>query len=217
VRVIVTAGPTVEDIDDVRFLSNRSSGRLGYAIAERFASLGHKVALISGPVCLECPPGIERLSVRSCDEMAEAVWNRLPDADVVVMAAAVADFKPATRVSGKIKKTDKGLTLRLVKTVDILAGVGERHTARQTIVGFALEAGGPDDPASRKSALDKMARKHLDAIVLNSPENIGATRGEIVIIGSDGEEIARASGTKEELAKAVVDAAIGIHGKGHRK
>ena len=214
--VIVTAGPTVEDIDDVRFLSNRSSGRLGYAIAARFASLGHQVVLVSGPVCLECLPGVERFSVRSCDEMAEAVWSRLPDVDMVVMAAAVADFKPAKRVSGKIKKTDKGLTLRLVKTVDILAGVGERRSAGQTVVGFALEAGGTDDAASREAALDKMKRKKLDAIVLNGPENIGATRGEIVIIGCDGEEIARASGTKEDLAITVVDAAIIIHGKGHR-
>ncbi|MBN1807919.1 MAG: phosphopantothenoylcysteine decarboxylase [Planctomycetes bacterium] len=216
-RILVTAGPTVEDIDDVRFISNRSSGKLGYAVAGKFAELGHEVTLVSGPVCLAPPGGVERVPVRSAEEMGEAVLERLADADVVVMAAAVADFRPAERRSGKIKKSDAGMVLELVKNMDILEEIGKRRSPDQTVAGFCLEAGGPDDPAARKAAMGKVAAKNLDAIVLNGPGNIGADSGRLVVLGSDGEELAAAEGPKEEMAEAIVKAVTGLHRERRRR
>jgi phosphopantothenoylcysteine decarboxylase/phosphopantothenate--cysteine ligase len=161
VRVLVTAGPTREPIDAVRFIANRSSGRQGYAIAEEAARRGADVTLVSGPTALPDPFGVRTVRVESAAEMLEAVDAEFGTSDVVIAAAAVADLRPAAPVSGKIKKAEAPESIALDPTVDILASLGARKGAR-TLVGFAAEAG---DPVA--SARDKLAGKNLDLIVAN--------------------------------------------------
>ena len=122
----MTAGPTVEDIDPVRFVSNRSSGRMGYRIAEAARDRGARVILVSGPTALEAPAGVETLAVRSAEEMQRAVLGRAGEATVVIAAAAVSDYRPAERAASKVKKTQGALSLPLVRTPDILKGLGAR-------------------------------------------------------------------------------------------
>jgi phosphopantothenoylcysteine decarboxylase/phosphopantothenate--cysteine ligase len=164
--VLVSAGPTVEDIDPVRFLSNRSTGRMGYAIAARAASRGARVLLVSGPVALAPPAGCERISVRSARQMHEAIMSRRSDVDAIVMTAAVADYGVAQVSPQKLKKTDK-LTLELEKNPDILAELGERRTGkRPVLVGFALET---HDVIAY--AQDKLKMKRVDLIVANHAQD----------------------------------------------
>jgi phosphopantothenoylcysteine decarboxylase/phosphopantothenate--cysteine ligase len=162
--VVVSAGPTFEDLDDVRYIGNRSSGRMGYAVAVDAARRGARVLLVSGPTSLDAPPGVELVRVRSAAEMYDAMRAAAADADVVVMAAAVADYTPATRADGKIEKQEGGLELRLVRTRDILLELGKaRGTgARPVLIGFAAESG---DPVERGRA--KLRRKGADIIVAN--------------------------------------------------
>ena len=127
------------------------------------------------------------------------------------MAAAVADYRPSQRIAGKIKKDADELMLTLVKTVDVLETISRMRTERQTVIGFALEADGPSAPGARGAALEKAARKNLDAIVLNGPENIGGRSGEIAVFDRSGREIARKRGLKDELAKVIVDVALTLH------
>lgn len=160
-RVLVTGGPTVEAIDPVRYLTNRSSGKMGYAIAEAAARRGAKVTLVSGPTHLQAPANVTRLQVTSAADMYKAVMEHYHDCDVVIKAAAVSDYRPATYTSHKVKKGDKHLTLSLERTPDILSELGKRKTS-QFLVGFAAET---DDV--EKNALDKLTRKNLDLIVAN--------------------------------------------------
>ena len=161
VRVLVTAGPTREPIDAVRFIGNRSSGRQGYAIAEEAARRGADVTLVSGPTQLADPFGVSAVRVETAAEMLAAVVAAYGDAAVVIAAAAVADLRPVAPVSGKIAKADSPETIGLERTVDILALMGE-HKGPRTLVGFAAEVGDPVD-----SARAKLAAKHLDLIVAN--------------------------------------------------
>lgn len=162
VRVLITAGPTHEDLDPVRFLGNRSSGRMGYAIASKALRRGAEVTLVSGPVHLPVPPGANVVSVRSAREMHEAVMSRFDQHEVVVMAAAVADYRPAARKPQKIKK-GVNLELQLVRNPDILADVGARRTRQpKVLVGFALET-----EHLERGARDKLERKGADLIVAN--------------------------------------------------
>ena len=208
-RIVISAGPTVEDIDAVRFISNRSSGRMGYALASGAVERGWRTVLVSGPVELEPPAGLEEfVPVRSAAEMEQALLERFSAAGALVMAAAVADFRPARKEAGKIRRRGR-LLLKLVPTVDILAELGRRK-GNQVLVGFALEPGGTDDPAARAEALEKARRKRLDAIVLNGPENIGSDRGGIVVLAPDGRLLARAEGGKDALARAVLDVVGGL-------
>ena len=161
-KVLVTAGPTVEDIDPVRYITNRSSGKMGYAIAEAARDRGAEVALVSGPVHLEAPAGVEVVNVRSSAELCRAVLDRGAWADVVIQAAAPADFTPAVVASSKIKKTGQGMTIELVSTTDIAAELGRRKHAGQVLVAFAAET---DDVMENAKA--KLARKNADLIVAN--------------------------------------------------
>jgi phosphopantothenoylcysteine decarboxylase/phosphopantothenate--cysteine ligase len=164
VRMVVTAGPTYEDLDPVRYLGNRSSGKMGFAIAASAARRGAEVALIAGPVHLDTPVGVQRMNVRSARQMREAVFAAMP-ADIYVGTAAVADFAPLAIAPQKIKKTagGEGLKLELVRTPDILAEVAKREdTGLKLVVGFAAET---DDVA--RYAKQKLADKHLDLIVAN--------------------------------------------------
>jgi phosphopantothenoylcysteine decarboxylase/phosphopantothenate--cysteine ligase len=160
--VVVTAGPTQEDLDQVRYIGNRSSGRMGYALAAEAARRGARVVLVSGPTSLEPPIGLEVVHVRSAVEMQQAVQLAVRDADLVVMAAAVADFRPIAPVEHKLKKHEGPPQIVLEPTPDILAGLGAGKPPGQTLVGFAAET---DDLES--NAMAKLTRKRLDLIVAN--------------------------------------------------
>lgn len=164
-KVLITAGPTYEKIDDVRFIGNYSSGKMGFALAEEAVRYGAKVTLVAGPVSLKSPSNLERIDVESAREMFDEVMKRRAEADVVILAAAVADFTPSEKHEGKIKKEDTGetLTLRLTKTPDILAAVGAVKGDKQVVVGFALEARNHLDNAQKK-----LVSKRADMIVLNA-------------------------------------------------
>lgn len=161
-RLLLTAGPTFEDLDPVRYLGNRSSGRMGYAIAAQAQRLGMDVVLVSGPVSLPAPAGVQRISVRSAQAMREAVLANLPGTEVFIATAAVADFRPQVRSDSKIKKSgDGGLMLELVQNPDILAEVAARQD-RPFVVGFAAETHDVE-----RYARDKLERKRLDMIAAN--------------------------------------------------
>lgn len=202
-RVLVTAGPTHEAIDPVRFLANGSTGTMGYALAAAAARRGAEVTLVSGPTALPTPDGVRRVDVTSADEMHAAV-QRHADADLVVMAAAVADYTPAEPSDRKVKKGDDDLTLRLRRTPDILAALGERKRDGQTLVGFALET-----HDGIEHARGKLERKNLDWIVLNHANEAGAGFGpgtnRVTVLGRDGsaEELDRMP--KVAVAEAILD------------
>ena len=163
-RVLISAGPTLEAIDPVRYVSNHSSGKMGYAIAKAAEKRGASVILVSGPVHLETPVGVTRISVESCDEMAAQMMLNLPDADIIIKVAAVADYKPMDPKAGKIKKKEgqKGLTLSMVENPDILKLIGEKKRNDQFLVGFAAET---ED--LEKNAVLKIKKKNLDMIAAN--------------------------------------------------
>jgi phosphopantothenoylcysteine decarboxylase/phosphopantothenate--cysteine ligase len=161
-RVLVSAGPTAEPLDPVRVLTNRSSGKMGFRIAERARARGAKVTLVSGPSSEPAPQGVDVLRVQTAAEMKDAILGRLDAADVVVMAAAVADYRPEVEAPQKIKKDDKPLALKLVRTDDILMAISSRRTKDQTIVGFAAET-----EALERNAREKLGKKKLDLIVAN--------------------------------------------------
>jgi phosphopantothenoylcysteine decarboxylase / phosphopantothenate---cysteine ligase len=169
--VVVTAGPTYEDLDDVRYIGNRSSGRMGYAVAAEAVRRGARVVLVTGPSPLVAPAGVEFVRVRSAEEMDAAVQRHALDADIIVMAAAVADYTPARRASGKIEKTDAPLELALVRTPDILATLGQARAGKTkpVLVGFAAESGNPVERGRQK-----LVRKGADLIVANDISLEGA-------------------------------------------
>lgn len=205
-RVLVTAGPTYEDLDPVRYIGNRSSGRMGYAIAEEAARRGAVVTLVAGPGRLPPPPGTSVVPVRSAAEMHAAVIARADDADLVVMAAAVADYTPVAPAARKIEKTDAPLTVTLVRTRDILAELGalpSRAQGRPVLVGFAAET---DDVVARARA--KLARKRADLIVANDVSRADAgfevETNAVVLVSPEGvEELARQS--KSAVAARILD------------
>ena len=214
-NLLVTAGPTCEDIDDVRFISNRSSGRSGYAVAEEAARRDHAVILVSGPVDLPPPEGVRLVRVRSAAEMHAACLERFRDVDALVAAAAVADFTPAQRTPGKIKKQPSDLVIRLTRTPDILLDLAKRRT-RQAIVCFALESppagndpGALSDPTGlaslRLNAEKKLREKGADAIVLNAPESFGRDRAHFALLTARGEWHALGLITKQSLAARLLD------------
>jgi phosphopantothenoylcysteine decarboxylase / phosphopantothenate---cysteine ligase len=162
--VVVTAGPTYEDLDDVRYIGNRSSGRMGYAVAAEAVRRGARVVLVSGPSPLVTPAGVELVRVRSAEQMHAAVQRHALDADIIVMAAAVADYTPARRAPGKIEKADAPLEVALVRTSDILATLGQARAGKTkpVLVGFAAESGNPVERGRQK-----LVRKGADLIVAN--------------------------------------------------
>jgi len=210
--VVVTAGPTYEDLDDVRYIGNRSSGKMGYAVAAEAVRRGARVILVSGPSTLSAPAGVELVRVRSAEQMNTAVQRHATEADVVVMAAAVADYTPARRASGKIEKSEGPLGLELVRTPDILANLGKARggAARPVLVGFAAESG---DPVER--GRQKLLRKGADLIVANdiSTEGLGfdSDMNAASIIDRTSVE-AFAPGLKSALAARILDRAEALIG-----
>ena len=199
-RVLVTAGPTHEDLDPVRFLGNRSSGRMGYAIASSALGRGAEVTLVSGPVDLPEPSGANMVRVRSAMQMHEAVMSRFDRFDVVIMAAAVADYRPATRAPHKIKKGGE-LQVELVRNPDILADVGARRVERPAVlVGFALET-----ERLEQSARDKLERKGADLIVANAAGDAlgGETNQAMLVDATTATPLPKMS--KRALADEIVD------------
>jgi phosphopantothenoylcysteine decarboxylase/phosphopantothenate--cysteine ligase len=169
-KILITAGPTYEKIDPVRFIGNYSTGKMGYAIAEELANLGADVHLVSGPVHIQTQnPNIKLYKVESALEMLEICTNLFADCDVAIMAAAVADYRPESFQTNKIKKHSDDLVLKLVKNPDILATLGTIKKQGQFLIGFALETNNEID-----NAKEKLLRKNADAIVLNSLNDPGA-------------------------------------------
>ncbi|WP_290087629.1 bifunctional phosphopantothenoylcysteine decarboxylase/phosphopantothenate--cysteine ligase CoaBC [Paramuribaculum intestinale] len=205
-KVMITAGPTYEKIDPVRFIGNYSSGKMGYAIADEAARRGAEVTVVSGPVSVvPSEPGVRVIKVESAREMMEAAEREFAGADVAVMAAAVADYAPAEPAPGKIKREGgEPPVIRLVKNPDIAAALGERKRPGQTLVGFALETDHEMD-----NAAGKMKRKHLDMIVLNSLRDKGAGFGTdtnlVTILSADGRTTRYDLKSKREVACDILD------------
>lgn len=200
-NVLITAGPTQEAIDPVRYISNHSTGKMGYAIAKAFASAGANVTLVSGPTALPIlHPSIRRIKVRSAQEMFEATEAEFDKASVVVLSAAVADYTPVHVADQKIKKSEREFSLALTKTIDIAATLGARKKAGQYMMGFALETND-----ERSNALKKLHAKNLDWIVLNSLRDEGAGFGhdtnKITVIDKNEQTSEFALKTKDEVAQ----------------
>lgn len=211
-RALVTAGPTFEAIDPVRFIGNHSTGKMGYAIAQELANQGAQVTLVSGPTSLDVPSGIELVRVTSAAEMHEACTSRFNSADIAVLSAAVADYKPARIAEQKIKKGNENLTLELIKTHDIAADLGKKKQNGQLIVGFALETENEVTHAEKK-----LVSKNFDMIVLNSLNDSGAGFGhdtnKITLLDSHKKIKEFTLKSKKEVARDIVNAIIErIHG-----
>lgn len=229
-KVLITAGPTYEKIDPVRFIGNYSSGKMGFALAEECARRGAEVTLVAGPVSLACSEAIHRIDVESCEEMYQAATEAFKGSDAAILCAAVADFRPETQAKEKIKReptpdpslkggedanniapskmrgnsgySEDGLTLRLVANPDIAAALGKMKTEKQVLVGFALETN--DEESNAKKKLEK---KNLDFIVLNSLQNKGtcfqSDENQISIISHEGQHD-YGKKTKQEVAKDII-------------
>lgn len=187
VSILITAGPTREHLDDVRFLSNGSSGRMGCALASAALAAGHEVTLVLGPVEVQPPPRARVISVVSALQMQAAAESAFAGADIVVAAAAVADWRPAERSAGKPAKAPGATTLRLVPNPDIVAGLAARKGSR-VVFGFGLESGSAGLPAAVTRGRQKLDRKRLDGIVVNLDDAIGRDAAEFVLCLADGRD-----------------------------
>jgi phosphopantothenoylcysteine decarboxylase/phosphopantothenate--cysteine ligase len=207
--VLVTAGPTEEPLDAVRYISNRSSGKMGYALAEASHRRGARVLLVAGPTPTEPPANVTIERVRTAGEMAEAVFRHADVATVVVMAAAVADFRPATAHTGKIKKEHGAPVVKLEPTLDILAEISRRRREGQIIVGFAAET-----EHLVENARAKLRAKHLDLLVANdvSQKDAGfhADTNIVTLFPADGREMALEKMSKLDVANRVLDEVVEI-------
>ena len=202
-KVLITAGPTYEKIDPVRFIGNYSSGKMGFALAEECSRRGADVVLVAGPVSLQCSATIRRIDVESADEMHAACVAEFAHADAAILCAAVADFKPAAVAAQKIKREGDGLTLKLAATHDIAAALGREKKGNQVLVGFALETNNEETNAQKK-----LESKNLDFIVLNSLRNEGTcfgTDNNMVNIISATEKRQFGFKSKAEVAKDIVE------------
>lgn len=198
-RILITAGPTREYLDEVRFLSNASSGKMGYALAAEAIRRGHEVVLVSGPVELEPPAGVELARVVSGEDMLEASLKHFHACDAAIMCAAVCDHRPARRAKGKAPKRTRPHRLTLEPTPDICATLGATKGGR-IVVGFALES---DDGHARAEA--KLRRKHCDAIVLNSPASVGAEATTIEVYAPESGWASPEGGGKARLAAYLIE------------
>ena len=197
-RILVTAGPTREHLDAVRFLSNASSGKMGFACAKAAARAGHDVTLVSGPVELPDPAGVRTVRVTSADEMYRAVMKAYPRIDAAIMTAAVGDYRPAERFAGKLKKKTETLTLKLVRTRDILKEMG-RKKGKRILVGFALEV-----QDAIHQALVKYKKKNLDYVVLNTPRSFAADRMDCQVYREGGVVKRFKGASKDDVARWIV-------------
>ncbi len=203
-NVVVTAGPTIEKIDPVRFISNSSSGKMGYAIANEIAKYTQNVILVSGPVNIPKPNGIQVIGVESADDMYRVVDELFANTDILIMSAAVADFTPKHKYDNKIKNSSELTTLELMPNVDILEKMGKKKKQGQILVGFALETENEIENAKKK-----IAEKNLDLIVLNklsdSNQVFGSDENEIIILDKSLEVTEFGKAKKSELAKIIVE------------
>ena len=209
-HVLITAGPTMEAIDPVRFISNHSTGKMGYALARVCRRRGAEVTLVSGKTNLEAPYGVTLVPVTSAQDMFEAVSSRAKEQDMIIKAAAVADYRPVTVAENKIKKSPGDMSIALERTTDILAWLGEHRREGQVLCGFAMET-----EHMVEHAKEKLTRKHVDMIAANNVKVAGAGFGTdtnvVTLITEDGvEELAKMS--KEEVASRIVDALLRIRG-----
>ena len=207
-KILITAGPTYEKIDPVRFIGNYSSGKMGFALAEECARRGAKVVLVAGPVSLTCSDGIQRVNVESCKEMFESAVGVFPDCDAAILCAAVADFRPEAIAEEKIKRVGDDLVLKLKPTQDIAATIGRMKEKSQRIVAFALETNEEENNAQRK-----LEKKNADFIVLNSTRIPGTTfqadDNQITIINKEGKK-RYAKKPKTEVARDIIDELVAI-------
>jgi phosphopantothenoylcysteine decarboxylase/phosphopantothenate--cysteine ligase len=201
--ILVTAGPTCEDLDPVRYLTNRSSGKMGYAVAEAAALRGARVLLVSGPTPLDTPAGVERTDVRSAEEMRRAVTERFPECSIAILAAAVADYRPVEKFDQKIKRNKEPLTLSLEPTPDILASVAQSKGER-LVVGFAAET-----ERVAENARKKLTAKNADLIVANDVTAEGAgfdhDTNVVTLFARDGRDLPLPRMTKSEVAQRILD------------
>ena len=209
-HVLITAGPTMEAIDPVRFISNHSTGKMGYALARVCRRRGAEVTLVSGKTNLEAPYGVTLVPVTSAQDMFEAVSSRAKEQDLIIKAAAVADYRPVTVAENKIKKSPGDMSIALERTTDILAWLGEHRREGQVLCGFAMET-----EHMVEHAKEKLTKKHVDMIAANNVKVAGAGFGTdtnvVTLITEDGvEELAKMS--KEEVASRIVDALLRIRG-----
>jgi phosphopantothenoylcysteine decarboxylase/phosphopantothenate--cysteine ligase len=204
--VLITAGPTCEDLDPVRYITNRSSGKMGYAVAEAAARRGAKVILVSGPVSLEVPAGVERVDVRTARDMHHAVVDRMAGASIAILAAAVADYRPMEPHAEKIKKSDASFTISLEPTTDILSEVA-RNKGQKIVVGFAAET---DHFA--ENARKKLSAKNADLIVANDVTAEGAgfdhDTNIVTIFSRDGRDLALPKMSKSDVAQRILDEVV---------
>ena len=206
-KILITAGPTREYIDPVRFITNRSSGKMGYALAEAAVARGFETILVTGPVELPAPEGAQVVRIESAAEMAVAVKRLAPECGAVVMAAAVADYRPVKILEHKLKKTPGDMTLRLERTEDILASLGEMKRSGQVLVGFAAET---DDLLA--SAKQKLTHKNLDWIAANKVcDGFGADTNKVMLLGRGGEVVELPLAPKPEVAEKILENIFGRH------
>ena len=207
-KILITAGPTYEKIDPVRFIGNYSSGKMGFALAEECSRRGAKVVLVAGPVSLTCSESIQRVDVESCKEMYEAAVGEFPNCDAAILCAAVADFRPEEIAEQKIKRVGDDLLLKLKPTQDIAATIGAMKGEGQRIVAFALETNEEESNAQRK-----LEKKNADFIVLNSTRIPGTTfqsdDNQITIINKEGKK-SYAKKPKTEVARDIIDELVSI-------
>ena len=207
-KILITAGPTYEKIDPVRFIGNYSSGKMGFALAEECSRRGAKVVLVAGPVSLTCTESIQRVDVESCKEMYEAAVGEFPNCDAAILCAAVADFRPETIAEQKIKRVGDELLLKLKPTQDIAATIGSMKGEGQRIVAFALETNEEESNAQRK-----LEKKNADFIVLNSTRIPGTTfqadDNQITIINKEGKK-SYAKKPKTEVARDIINELVSI-------
>ena len=204
--VLVTAGPTCEDLDPVRYLTNRSSGKMGYAIAQAAARRGADVILVSGPTALETPAGVRRIDVRTAEQMRQAVTKEFAACSIGIFAAAVADYRPAQQHADKMKKTAAALSVQLEPTVDILKEVAGAK-GDKFVVGFAAETA-----SLAQNARKKLAAKNLDLIVANDVSAEGAgfdhDTNVVTLFSRDGRDLALPKMSKPEVAQRILDEVV---------
>ena len=207
-KILITAGPTYEKIDPVRFIGNYSSGKMGFALAEECSKRGAQVILVAGPVSQTCSDSIKRIDVESCNEMYERVLSEFPKCDVAILCAAVSDFRPDHVAEEKIKRKGHNLVLTLEPTQDIAASIGRMKSAHQRLIAFALETNEEQHNAQRK-----LIQKNADFIVMNSTRNPGTTfqsdDNQITIINKEGKK-EYAKKPKSEVARDIINELVSI-------